>query len=140
MPPTPTSTKSTPARASAERAERKPLATADTPGLPHLAQEEETLPHGAEHPGLVRPLSVLRPALEHPGDVAQGRIHSGASYPRTGGRGSGRGSLRTLPALPFRAPPRHGASDVEPLLHRRQGRSEERRVGKECRSRWSPYH
>ena len=26
---------------------------------------------------------------------------------------------------------------VRPL---RQGRSEERRVGKECRSRWSPYH
>src|SRR2546422_8433052 len=24
--------------------------------------------------------------------------------------------------------------------HRRQARSEERRVGKECRSRWSPYH
>ena len=23
---------------------------------------------------------------------------------------------------------------------RRAGRSEERRVGKECRSRWSPYH
>ena len=23
---------------------------------------------------------------------------------------------------------------------RRKGRSEERRVGKECRSRWSPYH
>ena len=29
----------------------------------------------------------------------------------------------------------HGARDV--LLHER---SEERRVGKECRSRWSPYH
>src|SRR5207253_8034925 len=30
----------------------------------------------------------------------------------------------------------------EPLLgrHRRQPRSEERRVGKECTSRWSPYH
>ena len=28
-----------------------------------------------------------------------------------------------------------------PLPHRRQDdRSEERRVGKECRSRWSPYH
>src|SRR3712207_7158481 len=26
------------------------------------------------------------------------------------------------------------------MLSRRQGRSEERRVGKECRSRWSPYH
>src|SRR3712207_8611355 len=25
-------------------------------------------------------------------------------------------------------------------LGRREGRSEERRVGKECRSRWSPYH
>ena len=28
------------------------------------------------------------------------------------------------------------AADVGRLL----GRSEERRVGKECRSRWSPYH
>src|SRR5258706_7825448 len=26
------------------------------------------------------------------------------------------------------------------LLYASQGRSEERRVGKECRSRWSPYH
>src|SRR3712207_7791261 len=34
---------------------------------------------------------------------------------------------------------------LEPLAHRciagpAHGRSEERRVGKECRSRWSPYH
>src|SRR5260221_14510945 len=30
---------------------------------------------------------------------------------------------------------------VEPsMLCNRTGRSEERRVGKECRSRWSPYH
>ena len=28
---------------------------------------------------------------------------------------------------------------IEGLLHK-LGRSEERRVGKECRSRWSPYH
>src|SRR2546430_7591412 len=27
-----------------------------------------------------------------------------------------------------------------PAMHRRLERSEERRVGKECRSRWSPYH
>src|SRR5258707_5498332 len=27
-----------------------------------------------------------------------------------------------------------------PELAKRQRRSEERRVGKECRSRWSPYH
>jgi len=29
---------------------------------------------------------------------------------------------------------------LDRLLARRQRRSEERRVGKECRSRWSPYH
>ena len=28
----------------------------------------------------------------------------------------------------------------EPLDHVLSSRSEERRVGKECRSRWSPYH
>ena len=27
-----------------------------------------------------------------------------------------------------------------PYATRNEGRSEERRVGKECRSRWSPYH
>ena len=34
--------------------------------------------------------------------------------------------------------PLHWQADSQPLRH--QGRSEERRVGKECRSRWSPYH
>ena len=41
----------------------------------------------------------------------------------------------------------HGLSDDYTIWHRRtsieryvEGRSEERRVGKECRSRWSPYH
>ena len=32
------------------------------------------------------------------------------------------------------------ATDVRTDLLYRPGRSEERRVGKECRSRWSPYH
>ena len=31
-------------------------------------------------------------------------------------------------------------SDVPQTLYVRGDRSEERRVGKECRSRWSPYH
>ena len=26
------------------------------------------------------------------------------------------------------------------VVSKKEGRSEERRVGKECRSRWSPYH
>src|SRR2546422_9228449 len=34
-----------------------------------------------------------------------------------------------------RAPERPGADRIT-----REARSEERRVGKECRSRWSPYH
>ena len=29
---------------------------------------------------------------------------------------------------------------TENLFHEQRRRSEERRVGKECRSRWSPYH
>ena len=33
-------------------------------------------------------------------------------------------------------------SDLQEMLYaeRKRKRSEERRVGKECRSRWSPYH
>src|SRR5574340_1594128 len=38
----------------------------------------------------------------------------------------------------FRAEPGQEISDV--ARARRNQRSEERRVGKECRSRWSPYH
>ena len=34
----------------------------------------------------------------------------------------------------------HGTTLVINALTERKGRSEERRVGKECRSRWSPYH
>src|SRR2546425_13117656 len=33
-----------------------------------------------------------------------------------------------------------GSGENTLLLARRCARSEERRVGKECRSRWSPYH
>ena len=36
----------------------------------------------------------------------------------------------------YRAPDRHILINVKEVLCR----SEERRVGKECRSRWSPYH
>ena len=33
-----------------------------------------------------------------------------------------------------------GPNETSKLLHSKGNRSEERRVGKECRSRWSPYH
>src|SRR5256885_7077017 len=44
--------------------------------------------------------------------------------------------LSQLPAR--RCPPESFATAATAL--RRRPRSEERRVGKECRSRWSPYH
>ena len=34
----------------------------------------------------------------------------------------------------------HGVTDVFSVVGGGAMRSEERRVGKECRSRWSPYH
>src|SRR2546428_67354 len=51
---------------------------------------------------------------------------------RFSGRGGGVGSLP-------RAWRRVGVPKAQQVL-KKNGRSEERRVGKECRSRWSPYH
>src|SRR5256884_3166984 len=50
-------------------------------------------------------------------------------------RGGGGSQLLARPC-----DPRGCALEGEPRGRGRQGRSEERRVGKECRSRWSPYH
>ena len=45
------------------------------------------------------------------------------------------------PAFPIDLPNRPFRIDASPVnLPLSHGRSEERRVGKECRSRWSPYH
>ena len=40
----------------------------------------------------------------------------------------------------FAAIRRGSVADTDRLLKAGASRSEERRVGKECRSRWSPYH
>ena len=37
-------------------------------------------------------------------------------------------------------PHHHSHAQTKAVLNRLSRRSEERRVGKECRSRWSPYH
>src|SRR2546429_10029990 len=57
------------------------------------------------------------------------------------------GGLEPLPPAPHLAPPHHGSyqhPEEKPSNVRHHGntpgRSEERRVGKECRSRWSAYH
>src|SRR6476620_8941046 len=50
---------------------------------------------------------------------------------------SGRRCTASLPLVAIR--PGHG-THKERVADRVGARSEERRVGKECRSRWSPYH
>ena len=49
------------------------------------------------------------------------------------------GSFAAAAAVEFYAAMRSGAGPAQGY-EPRQFRSEERRVGKECRSRWSPYH
>src|SRR3712207_9064046 len=76
-----------------------------------------------------------RPAAAH--DWKEGpvtRPKGGASVLRTGGQP--RRSFLPLRTLRAADPPVL-AGGPHVTLH---GRSEERRVGKECRSRWSPYH
>src|ERR1051326_36807 len=61
--------------------------------------------------------------------------------PRTDGSSSGRNTVVTAIVAritPIEAGKRRRARRVQNA--RRSIRSEERRVGKECRSRWSPYH
>src|SRR5436190_16944551 len=58
----------------------------------------------------------------------------------------GHDAVVTLTALAAARPPfisrgdKSGTDALEKRLWRKAGRSEERRVGKECRSRWSAYH
>src|SRR5256885_4764977 len=55
-----------------------------------------------------------------------------------------RGHDRHISAVPDRADPADatagGPAADQHAARPDRGRSEERRVGKECRSRWSPYH
>src|SRR2546427_9256891 len=53
--------------------------------------------------------------------------------------GTGQAELR-LELADGLAPARTDALVLRRILENLIGRSEERRVGKECRSRWSPYH
>ena len=50
------------------------------------------------------------------------------------------GSLRTDPLLPVGSLDYAGFIAEKDVIVSKNARSEERRVGKECRSRWSPYH
>src|SRR2546430_15576732 len=91
---------------------------------------------------LARELHVWREFLQAPagGDPSP---RAGAARRRALVRGPGR-VVRDSHTLP-RAALRRGRDvpariSLTNLTHREDSRSEERRVGKECRSRWSPYH
>ena len=65
-------------------------------------------------------------------DGAQLAVETGERLGLIGRNGTGKSSLlRVIAGL---------AHLDEGESQQRTGRSEERRVGKECRSRWSPYH
>src|SRR5256885_9131017 len=64
---------------------------------------------------------------------------AGSSAARSAAQ-SRRCSLRHLAALSVAALREELLQQTRALLHQHAARSEERRVGKECRSRWSPYH
>ena len=67
-------------------------------------------------------------------------IEEGSSVAILGKSGSGKSTL--IHAISGLDKPQKGKVliDGEDILRLRAERSEERRVGKECRSRWSPYH
>src|SRR5260221_13732558 len=67
------------------------------------------------------------------GNRASATFDKRPSFTRRRGRAAKSGTVRRHPV--------EGASElVEMCREDRFDRSEERRVGKECRSRWSPYH
>src|SRR3712207_8333116 len=70
--------------------------------------------------------------------AAPPRRASGAGSPRT--RSSPRSPSRTTPARPWCTTTGTTTTPATAGSSRCSRRSEERRVGKECRSRWSPYH
>ena len=86
-----------------------------------------------------RTRSVSAPQAVHPRALALGLLLAGATAITVwsvDARAAGQPSA--APTAPAAAPSYEGAP--HPMGHMGHGRSEERRVGKECRSRWSPYH
>src|SRR2546428_14141313 len=75
---------------------------------------------------MVRSGVLACPKCEREYPIVKGRAHFSGGGRRESGAGASTPSASRLP------PP----VDAQTL----QARSEERRVGKECRSRWSPYH
>src|SRR3712207_9245231 len=72
------------------------------------------------------------------GGEGRGAGEAAAEGPRPAKRRARGEGGKTEPPEASRPPEHTRGLTARGLQH--QGRSEERRVGKECRSRWSPYH
>src|SRR5256886_13688344 len=66
--------------------------------------------------------------------------HLVVARPRVDRADAGRRALVRLLHRRIELRPRAPGFPLVEIVHLRKDRSEERRVGKECRSRWSPYH
>src|SRR2546422_10959597 len=89
-----------------------------------------------ERPELCARLAPLKPPASGARDVP---ARSGSECNRRLGEGSGTNRL-SEPLRPGTGRAPKEGSWAGDSLRGRWKRSEERRVGKECRSRWSPYH
>src|SRR5256886_6313149 len=96
----------------------------------YLAKGNQIPPEEGDSPW--QPGSTLVPIGRASGYCAQ-RPGTPSGYPTHSREG-----LHEVTERPAKVPPRDRGVPVLPLG--RTPRSEERRVGKECRSRWSPYH
>src|SRR6266540_2882489 len=87
-----------------------------------------------------RRVEVVAPLLDHPAPGRRGRLDA---EPEEGQRRLEHDGARQLEGGDHHERGQHVGQDVaQDDAHRGAAelRSEERRVGKECRSRWSPYH
>src|SRR3989442_15317249 len=122
------------------RLHRRSASSRGRPGTDDRAKEDEGLAReriAHERAGMVDPPRLARNDLPHPGPViASGPVQRAELHFRN--------SLppRTAKMRPKRAATSATATGpgLEMLGTYARIRSEERRVGKECRSRWSPYH
>ena|SRR5579862_8676582 len=82
-------------------------------------------------------IDAYRRLLDQDGTIYEARINLGLLLDQTGQRAEAGEQFEKALAL------RPGDAQAElnlGMFYMRGNRSEERRVGKECRSRWSPYH
>src|SRR2546427_9166872 len=114
-----------------------PVAEPSQPAPPPPVQAPQAAvpaPARTAVPG-IPPIQPVRPRPQQ----ASGVLASGSSALRSESASDSTGSVSQRPGeglapIAINAP----TLSVDPLVE--QARSEERRVGKECRSRWSPYH